>query len=290
MVINLIERLFSRSTPSWEKAAQGNDYRLLLINTHAHLSPSIVELFIAHRVIPYCLPNIRRLQPLDASTFGQYKNELKRLWKEADSTTRDNKFYDLLVTSRKYALSTSNVQNGFWNAGIIPIDPSKVLPGAAPLPRLETSPPHERRPLEPLILELQRSCSPLSLKSKREFDDEVPKVIMDLEKNLMLRTAVAKLCDDNQRTRADLKRQETRTQLLEILKRAKEENHKGTPMTPRQTDGERSIILQEHNSDIYLQNETGKAIETPQGRKRDSSGLDVEKQSIFQTKKQKAFS
>ncbi|RPA89270.1 hypothetical protein L873DRAFT_1585778, partial [Choiromyces venosus 120613-1] len=72
-----------------------------------------------------------RLQPFDVSVFGpykyQYQKELTRRFERHEYGISKGNFYEILMTACCASFTIENIQSGFRNTGLSPINRSIVI-------------------------------------------------------------------------------------------------------------------------------------------------------------------
>ncbi|KAF1985061.1 DDE-domain-containing protein, partial [Aulographum hederae CBS 113979] len=132
--LSWLSKNFERSTK--EKARQGRDWRLLLIDGHgSHLNIPSIKYALDHRIIPAAYPphSTHRLQPLDASLFSplavyysqNLNNHLHQTQGLSEVTKHD--FLRLFWPAYLRAFTKSNILSGWRRTGLLPFDPEEVL-------------------------------------------------------------------------------------------------------------------------------------------------------------------
>jgi hypothetical protein len=109
-------------------------YRLLILDGHgSHLTPQFDQICMEHDIIPICMPahSSHLLQPLDIGCFAPLKRAYSRL---VENRMRDGfnhidklDFLEAYPNARTEAFTPENIQNSFAAAGLVPLQPERVL-------------------------------------------------------------------------------------------------------------------------------------------------------------------
>src|SRR5271156_175661 len=109
-------------------------YRLLILDGHgSHLTPEFDTACLENDIISICMPahSSHLCQPLDVSIFSPLK---KSYYKHIEYRSRLGfshidklDFLEAFLKARTEAYKSTSIQNGFAAAGLIPIDPERVL-------------------------------------------------------------------------------------------------------------------------------------------------------------------
>ena len=129
-----LTNIFDRFTK--EKARQGRDYRLLILDGHnSHLNMRFIDWCGLHRIILAFFPShsTHRLQPLDVSLFGplaQFYSEEADLWLQQCTglrsfTKRD--FFTIFWVAFTKAFSKKNILSAFKKTGLQPREYNHVV-------------------------------------------------------------------------------------------------------------------------------------------------------------------
>jgi hypothetical protein len=125
-----LKELFIPATASRTKGK----YRLLILDGHgSHLTPYFDQACAEANIVPICMPphSSHLLQPLDIGCFSILKRAYSQL---VDKKMRDRinhidklEFLDAYPKARTKAYKAETIRNSFAAAGLIPIDPDRVL-------------------------------------------------------------------------------------------------------------------------------------------------------------------
>jgi len=139
MAMEYLGRNFGEDSITAQKA--GDEYRLLLFEGHSsHVNIKFLDYCISQNIIPYCLPphTTHRLQPLDVCIFSSYKHqyqkELTRRSERHEHGVSKENFYEILMIARRASFTRSNIQSGFRNTGLVPVDRTIILSKIQALP------------------------------------------------------------------------------------------------------------------------------------------------------------
>jgi hypothetical protein len=123
-------------------------YRLLVLDGHgSHLTGEFDRICKEHEVIPVCMPahSSHLLQPLDVTCFSVLKRAYGKL---IEAKTRIGvhhidklDFLPALKQARIEAFKTSNIKSSFAAAGLVPLDPERVISKLNIRIRTPTPPP-----------------------------------------------------------------------------------------------------------------------------------------------------
>ena len=125
-------------------------YRLLVLDGHeSHYSDEFEEYCKENNIITLCMPphSSHLLQPLDVGCFGPLKKAYGRQIEDMMRAhilhiTKDD-FFPAFHAAFKETITESNVQGGFRGAGLLPLDPEKVI-SALDLKLKTPTPPNSR--------------------------------------------------------------------------------------------------------------------------------------------------
>jgi DDE superfamily endonuclease/Tc5 transposase DNA-binding domain len=125
-------------------------YRLLVLDGHeSHHSDEFEEYCKENNIITLCMPphSSHLLQPLDVGCFGPLKKAYGRQIEDMMRAhilhiTKDD-FFPAFHAAFKETITESNVQGGFRGAGLLPLDPEKVI-SALDLKLKTPTPPNSR--------------------------------------------------------------------------------------------------------------------------------------------------
>lgn len=127
-------RVFDRY--SREKARNGRDYRLLIVDGHSsHINMAFLEWCEMHRIIVAVFPphSTHRLQPLDVSLFSPlstaYTSELVKWTSKTQGLVSMSKrnFWNIFWAAWEASFVEKNVESGWRRTGLRPFDPDVVL-------------------------------------------------------------------------------------------------------------------------------------------------------------------
>src|SRR5271156_6630226 len=109
-------------------------YRLLILDGHgSHLTPEFDTACLENDIISICMPahSSHLCQPLDVSIFSPLK---KAYYKHIEYRSRLGfshidklDFLEAFLKARTEAYKSTSIQNGFAAAGLVPLDPERVL-------------------------------------------------------------------------------------------------------------------------------------------------------------------
>lgn len=130
--------------------------RLLVLDGHgSHITVQFDEFCSQNNIIPICMPahSSHILQPLDICCFAPLKAAYRS---EIDANIRlgihyitKDEFIVAFKQSRPAAISTNNIKKGFSAAGLVPLDPNRVLEQLNTLLRTPSPLPEQPRVLSP---------------------------------------------------------------------------------------------------------------------------------------------
>jgi hypothetical protein len=126
-------------------------YRLLVLHGHeSHRSSEFEEYCKENSIITLCMPphSSHLLQPLDVGCFGPlkkaYGRQIENMMRAHILHITKDDFFPAFHAAFKETMTESNVQGGFRGAGLLPLDPEKVI-FALDL-KLKTQTPPNSRP------------------------------------------------------------------------------------------------------------------------------------------------
>jgi hypothetical protein len=109
-------------------------YRLLILDGHgSHLTPQFDQICSENDIIPICMPahSSHLLQPLDVGCFSPLKRAYGRLIEEKMRLGFNHidklDFLEAYPQARTAIFSSDNIKSGFSAAGLIPLNPDRVL-------------------------------------------------------------------------------------------------------------------------------------------------------------------
>ena len=109
-------------------------YRLLVLDGHgSHLTPQFDQLCSDNDIIPICMPahSSHKLQPLDIGCFAPLKKAYGGLIEQKArlGINHINKidFLEALPEARESAFQPETIRNSFAGAGLVPLNPDRVL-------------------------------------------------------------------------------------------------------------------------------------------------------------------
>jgi hypothetical protein len=125
-------------------------YRLLVLDGHeSHHSVEFEEYCKENNIITLCMPphSSHLLQPLDVGCFGPlkkaYGQQIEGMIRAHILHITKDDFFPAFHTAFKETMTESNIQGGFRGAGILPLDPEKVI-SALDLKFKTPTPPNSR--------------------------------------------------------------------------------------------------------------------------------------------------
>ena len=125
-----LKELFIPATASRTKGK----YRLLILDGHGnHLTPCFDQACAEANIVPICMPahSSHLLQPLDIGCFSVLKRAYGQLvenqMRQAISYIDKLDFLEAYPEARAKAYKAETIRNSFAAAGLIPIDPDRVL-------------------------------------------------------------------------------------------------------------------------------------------------------------------
>ena len=132
------------------RARTVGSYRLLVLDGHeSHHSDEFEEYCKENNIITLCMPphSSHLLQPLDVGCFGPLKKAYSRQIEDMMRAhilhiTKDD-FFPAFHAAFKETITESNIQGGFRGAGLLPLDPEKVI-SALDLKLKTPTPPNSR--------------------------------------------------------------------------------------------------------------------------------------------------
>ncbi|RPA90162.1 hypothetical protein L873DRAFT_1821668, partial [Choiromyces venosus 120613-1] len=132
MAMEYLGHNFGNESITAQKAK--NKYRLLLFNGHSsHVNMKFLNFCISQKIIPYSLPphSTYQLQLLDVCIFSPYKHKYQKgltcPFERYEYDVSKENFYEILMIAWRASFMPSNIQSGFCNTGLIPINRNIVL-------------------------------------------------------------------------------------------------------------------------------------------------------------------
>jgi hypothetical protein len=109
-------------------------YRMLVMDGHdTHVSDDFLAKCKVMNIIPVCMPahSSHLCQPMDVSVFGPFKRaytkKIEKLTRLRITNVDKVDFLEAIKDAIPEAFTEENVRSGFEAAGIVPLDPHKVL-------------------------------------------------------------------------------------------------------------------------------------------------------------------
>jgi hypothetical protein len=135
-------------------------YRLLVIDGHeSHNSLAFQQYCKENKIITICMPphSLHLLQLLDVGCFAPlkkaYRRQAKDLMRNRITHITKLEFLPCFICAYNAAITPRNIQEGFWDAGLVPFDSEQVITA------LDVQ-LHTPSPLLPINNELWRSQTP----------------------------------------------------------------------------------------------------------------------------------
>lgn len=129
-----VEHCFQKETK--EKARQGRDWRLLIMDGHgSHVTMKFIDFCESNRILVIILPahSTSQLQPLDVKVFrplaAAYSLALDGWMHNCEGLSSINKrhFFKLFWHAWEKAMTEKNILSGFSATGISPYDPAQIM-------------------------------------------------------------------------------------------------------------------------------------------------------------------
>ena len=109
-------------------------YRLLIMDGHdSHITSEFIEFCKDHKIITLCMPphSSHLLQPLDVGCFGPlkraYSKEIENFIRCRINHITKEDFLSAFKVAFDKAITTTNIQDAFKGAGLVPFDPATVV-------------------------------------------------------------------------------------------------------------------------------------------------------------------
>jgi hypothetical protein len=109
-------------------------YRMLVMDGHdTHVSDDFLAKCKVMNIIPVCMPghSSHLCQPMDVSVFGPFKRaynkKIEKLVRSRTTNVDKVDFLEAIKDAIPEAFTEKNVRSGFEAAGIVPLDPQRVL-------------------------------------------------------------------------------------------------------------------------------------------------------------------
>ena len=139
--LDWLQEIFEKHTAS----QKGGDYRLLILDGHSsHATASFDHFCMQRRIIPLYMPphSSHLLQPLDISCFAPlkyyYGQKITEMMQNGIYAIDKREFLTFYKKAHNHAFSKANILSGFAAAGLIPLNPDRVL---AKLNKMKTPTP-----------------------------------------------------------------------------------------------------------------------------------------------------
>jgi hypothetical protein len=169
-------------------------YRLLVIDGHeSHDSLKFQKYCKDNKIITVCIPphSSHILQPLDVGCFAPLKKVYGR---QAENLIRNRinyitkaEFLPCFITAFKALFTPSNIQGGFWGAGLVPFDPERVISTLdvklrTPSPQLPTNNESWQSQTPSDTLELGSQLTLAKIRIQRHVDSLPTSIVKAFEK------------------------------------------------------------------------------------------------------------
>lgn len=111
-----------------------SDYRLLILDGHGSHHSTEFELYCKeNNIITLCMPphSSHLLQPLDVGCFSSlkaaYGKQIEELMRANITHIAKEDFFSAFFSAHLAAMTKENIQGGFRGAGLVPLDPERVI-------------------------------------------------------------------------------------------------------------------------------------------------------------------
>ena len=149
-------------------------YRLLILDGHeSHHSRDFEAFCKVNNIITLCMPSHSShiLQPLDVGCFGPlkkaYGRQIENKMRAGTTHITKENFFPAFSIAFEEAMTEKNIQGGFRGAGLVPMEPERVISGLDV--RLRTPTPSEDRRATPEPWVSKTPNNPIEATSQTEF-------------------------------------------------------------------------------------------------------------------------